>query len=373
MNSSVYLFGNLSSGYTQYPYDGSHAIFTKFYQNAHAPTQICIRRQGSLMYYGYIRKLDSGRYMGFCVLLNDMIHNRIDKLFALFENTISRMVNQGILLHFNEKGDIVSSTSRLHEHPDEISTLMASLKGGFDMMEKDCFKLPPVDFSVASSSIKNFSISDDNPNEILKSSYTSGYTFVYKTRNYQSVEISSFSAKLSASYRQNESLKGEVSKLKSKIGELQRKQRNTTWVIILSAIIAMMGIILWFTVINPSEVTNKSFEEFDYYGSMLGGKPNGRGVAIYHKNDKDGRLYYVGNFKDGEREDDKAMLLYDNGDYFYGKMKGDHWEEGIFYRNTESSHFKGTFDKNNDPYTGSWYEHKFGYTIKEKKVPHGNR
>ena len=89
---------------------------------------------------------------------------------------------------------------------------------------------------------------------------------------------------------------------------------------------------------------------------MKDGKPNGVGVAVYPTNDKDGRKYYIGNFKKGERQDSAAVLFYQDGDYYYGSMEGDQWGQGMLYMNSDNSHFVGTF-QNNNPYTGKWYDH----------------
>lgn len=51
------------------------------------------------------------------------------------------------------------------------------------------------------------------------------------------------------------------------------------------------------------------------------------------------------------------MLLYQNGDYYYGSMNDDKWEKGVLYMKTDNSHFSGEFN-NNKPYNGIWYDHK---------------
>ena len=86
MNVTVYLFGEFLGGYMQYPDDYTSKIFQNFQANAKMTTQIAIHRDGNLMYYGYIRKLEKDRYIGFCVVLNGLVLVRIDGLFTLFEN-----------------------------------------------------------------------------------------------------------------------------------------------------------------------------------------------------------------------------------------------------------------------------------------------
>lgn len=114
----------------------------------------------------------------------------------------------------------------------------------------------------------------------------------------------------------------------------------------------------------PSEVTRYQTGEFIYYGPLKNRKPHGVGLAIYPENDYDGRKYYIGNFDDGERQDDEAVLFYQNGDYFYGSMKGDEWNRGVFFSNSTSSHFEGSFH-NNIPYNGTWFTHQKLYDVRD--------
>ena len=156
----------------------------------------------------------------------------------------------------------------------------------------------------------------------------------------------------------------ENKEIEKELKAAQAKQRNTLWVGILSVAVAILGVILYFKVLNPSEVTRYQTGEFIYYGPLKNRKPHGVGLAIYPENDYDGRKYYIGNFDDGERQDDEAVLFYQNGDYFYGSMKGDEWNRGVFFSNSTSSHFEGSF-RNNIPYNGTWFTHQKLYDVRD--------
>ena len=67
MNCSVYIFGELSSGYTQYPEDSSSHILNRLITNCKATTQLVIRRDDNLMYYSYVRKLENNKYVGISI------------------------------------------------------------------------------------------------------------------------------------------------------------------------------------------------------------------------------------------------------------------------------------------------------------------
>lgn len=88
---------------------------------------------------------------------------------------------------------------------------------------------------------------------------------------------------------------------------------------------------MWNKVLFPDIVTNYDAGEYMYYGPMENGKPNGIGIAIYPKNDKMKRLYYYGNFTDGQRVDSAAIMFYKDGSYFRGSMNNDKWFKGIFF------------------------------------------
>ena len=204
MNSSVYIFGNLSSGYTQYPDEKStSSIFQKFYTKAKATTQIAIRRDGNLMYYAYIRKLEQGKYIGLCVLLNGAALTKFEGLFSLFENVISNLVTKGYLIKYNDSGNLIANTEHLYMNREEIDLVAESLKGGFDSMQSTAMKLPPVNYAISSESVKEFVVEDD-AKEILKSSYTNGYTYIYKSKGFNTALMNSYQGVLSRVSRERD-------------------------------------------------------------------------------------------------------------------------------------------------------------------------
>ena len=354
MNLSFYLFGDLSSGYTQYPNDYANSIFKFFYKNSLATTQIAIHRDADLMYYGYVRKLDNSNYLGICAVINGKIITQIESHFGIFENIIESMVRNGYLIHFNDSGEIVSKVGQLYENREEIDLINSSLQSSFDRLEATAQRLPAVSYGVSKDSIKNYSIQDDE-DEIVKSSYTNGYTFVYKSKGFNTAQMTSYKGIISKKNKEITDLQSECSNLKNQVAKLKNKQRNTTWVALLGLIAAILFAVVYVKVINPNEVTKKDMGEFMYYGPMQNGEPNGTGVAIYHNDDKDGRLYYYGNFTNGKRIDENAIMFYKDGSYFKGSMDEDKWINGLFF-DVEKEHFIGEF-KDNTPWNGEWYKH----------------
>ena len=363
MNISIYLFGNLGCGYTQYPNDYAQTIFLNFYKKSLATTQVTIHRDSDLMYYGYIRKLEANNYIGICAVINGKIVTQINRIFAIYEGVIELMVKNGYLIHFSDKGEIVSKIDKLYENREEIDLVTLCLQTSFDKLEASSQKLPTVSYGTSKDSIKNFSIQDDE-NEIIKSSYTNGYTFVYKSTGYNSAQMNSYSSIIVRKDKEFTALQKECNNLKRTVSSLKNKQRNTKWASIFAIIALILGVVVWTQVLFPNEVTKKDMGEYVYYGPMLNGEPNGTGVAIYHNDDKDGRLYYYGNFTDGKRIDQNAIMFYKNGSYFYGSMNEDKWFKGLLF-DIEKEHFIGEF-KDNQPWNGDWYKH-----VKEQTISNG--
>lgn len=232
MNASVYLFGEFNSGFSQYPDDYASSIFQKFSANAKSTTQIAIHRDGNLVYYGYIRKLQQDRYIGLCVVLNGLILKRIDGLFSLFENTISNLVTNGKLIHFNEQGDLVTSVEKLYLNREEIDLLTESLRAGFKRFEAFSAPLPAVSYGTSKDSFKDFVV-DDDQDEIIKSSYTNGYTYIYKSKGFNTAQLNSYKGVLSRAYKEKKELTEKYERLQAEHAKTLRQKKQFKFVLIL--------------------------------------------------------------------------------------------------------------------------------------------
>lgn len=236
MNASVYLFGKFNSAYSQYPDDYASSIFQKFSANAKSTTQIAIHRDGNLVYYGYIRKLQQDRSLGLCVVLNGLMLKRIDGLFSLFENTISNLATNGKLIHFNEQGDLVTSVEKLYLNREEIDLLTESLRAGFTRFEAFSAPLPAVSYGTSKDSFKDFVV-DDDQDEIIKSSYTNGYTYIYKSKGYNTAQLNSYKGVLSRAYKEKKELTEKYEKLQAEHAKTLRQKKQFKFVLILFVVL----------------------------------------------------------------------------------------------------------------------------------------
>ena len=236
MNASVYLFGEFNSGYSQYPDDYASTIFHTFSANAKSTTQITIHRDGNLVYYGYIRKLQQDRYIGLCVVLNSLILQRIDRLFPLYENQISNLVTNGKLIHFSEQGELVTSVEKLYLNQEEIEILTESLRAGFNGLERYCVALPTVSYGTTKDSSRDFAV-DDDQDEIFKSSYTNGYTYIYKSKGFNTAQLNSYKEVLCKSYKEKQELQAKLETLEKEHAKTLRQKKQYRFVSILFVIL----------------------------------------------------------------------------------------------------------------------------------------
>lgn len=361
MNCSIYTFGEFTSGYTQYPGDYTADIFKEFYKKSKAQTQLCIHRDGDIMYYAYIRKISESEYIGICAVVNGLMFTNMVTVFNLFEQMFAGMVTRGELIMFDTQGNIISNVTQLYLEREAVEQLQQALRSQLDRLQTKV--LPPMTFSVSKDSVKDYVI-DDNPEDIIAASSKYGFTYIYKDKGYNTAQLNSYKGVITRLNKEKSELQSRCDELSKKLTAEKVKQRNIKWVGILGFVAFVFGIILWNKVLFPSEVTHYETGEFVYYGPIKNNQPNGVGVAIYPTNDKDGRRYYVGNFVNGKRDDSAALLLYKNGNYYYGALKGDLRTNGIDFNKSDNSHYEGTFS-NNQPYNGVLYDHKKAYKYVE--------
>lgn len=288
MNASVYLFGEFNSGYSQYPDDYASSIFQKFSANAKSTTQIAIHRDGNLVYYGYIRKLQQDRYIGLCVVLNGLILKRIDGLFSLFENTISNLVTNGKLIHFNEQGDLVTCVEKLYLNREEIDLLTESLRAGFKRFEAYSAPLPAVSYGTSKDSCKDFVV-DDEQEEIIKSSYTNGYTYVYKSKGFNTAQLNSYKGVLSRSYKEKQELAAKLDALEKEHAKTLKQKKQFKYVIIMFVI--LLGCAIGLFALNDNlNLTRDALSSANDTISMQNDSLNVKSVEISNLHDANHEL-----------------------------------------------------------------------------------
>ena len=238
---TLYFFGKLSNGYSQYPFDFTSDVLDKLISNAKAPTQIITHRSDNLMYYSYIRKLEGNKYIGICCLWNDRYTEKISELFKLFENAFDKLANKGSIIYLTNDGKFDSSLTDFRLKTEDINDTFNSIQYKLDVMYAEAKPLPPTEYSVSKNSIQSYSIKDD-ASTIIKATYTYGYTYIYKDSDFDSVETKRMSNVVATINAKNDQLIEQNNKLKKQIEEVNAKKKQYKYVILLAFAIAFCGI-----------------------------------------------------------------------------------------------------------------------------------
>lgn len=250
MNTHVYLFGCLGNGYTQYPDDYARDIHQKFYEKSVSQTQIAIHRDGNLMYYGYIRKLDdNSRYIGICVLLNDVMFSNVGALFPIFENAFADLVTHGEILQFTDKGEIITKVDNLFDKQQEIDRISALMQDDIEESVAFLQKLPPLSYAIANYESKTFSVSDSDE-DIVEASCKYGYTFVLKDEDYESAALTSSKNIILRLNSEKNKISSDFAVLKKDYDKLAEQKKQYKKVVILCFVLALCGVGLCFLVFS---------------------------------------------------------------------------------------------------------------------------
>lgn len=353
MNFSFYIMGTPEGLYSQYPNDYTVSTLSNLQEGIEG-AKLVIYRDMDLVHYVYTERIETNAILGFCLIFNKGRILKPTHLVQLFRFIIeNKLVESGNLIRYSDDGVLKFNVKTLNECVKNYEYLKAYIDAEF---ENNPSKYDIQPLSTIYNGVKTSTSLDKNVSDGQIISMTNQYNKVIVNED-TGIENGYIPQLIMALREKNRANLDEINVLQSKLRKAEIKKKNITWVAVLGTIVLFFGFVLWNKVLFPSEVTHYETGEFVYYGPIEDGKPNGVGVAIYPTNDKDGRKYYIGNFRNGERQDSAAILFYQDGDYYYGSMEGDRWKQGMLYMNSDNSHFVGTFQENN-PYTGKWYDHE---------------
>lgn len=373
MNCNIYVYGDFEKGYTQYPDNYTQTIIKGVISKVknQGECQIAICRNGDLVYLIYNYKYNANKSFGFCLEYNKVCPRNINYIFDFFNSIIADILNKGKLLHYTTLGNILPTSYQLYEHSAIIDNYSDFIHLHLDDKQAQFRQLPPINRGIDYDRAIVYQLQDSSWSV---ETALNGFNTIIITKNMEENGIYSYknvlkelNKEIANLHQENKNLKNKNYILSSKLTKAKVQQRNLIWVSVLGAIALILGVVVWNKVLFPSEVTRYQTEYFLYYGPMQNKRPHGEGVAFYPKDDQDGRRYYIGYFVNGERQDSTAMLYYQNGDYFYGSMDGDKFLKGIFYSNSDKSHFEGSF-VDNKPYDGTWYNHEESYKLKDGEM-----
>lgn len=368
MNFSFYILGTPEGRYSQYPDDYTASTLAKL-QEGMTGARLVIYREMDLVHYAYTERLGNNSIIGFCLIFNKARIQKPRQLIRLFRFIIEkRLVESGEIIRYTDNGELKFRVRGMSECVKEYDRLKSFLNSEFEYNASK-YDIEPI--TTTYNGVKSIGELDRNASDGQIIALTNLHNKVIINDD-NGIEHG-YIPQVIASLREQNKRNAELSaKLSAKLIKTKVQQRNIIWLSVLGATALIFGVIVWNKVLFPSEVTHYETGEFVYYGPLKNNKPHGTGVAIYPKNDVDGRKYYIGEFVEGERQDTAAILFYQDGDYYYGSMQGDKWDKGILYMNSDNSHFTGFF-KDNEPYSGKWYDHKELYKLVDGQKVYSNK
>ena len=252
MNSTIYLFGKFGQSITTSVDDYTKNFFEDFISRANAPTQIIIHRDNDIMNYGYIRKIEKDSLFGVCVQINGQYLSSVKKLFEVFEKIIEVIATEGQILRLNRKGNIEAAIAKILDKPEVVKRVEDVCLKEFSKLTFNCRTLPEIDYSTIDSDINYFK-EDDNCEKIVKASVKKGYTFIYKSQDYDTLQLADYRSTLSALNKENDINKKKINELEGKLRTLERKKKQMGVVVTLF-IALFIGSVIFF---NTIEEKNK--------------------------------------------------------------------------------------------------------------------
>lgn len=248
MNSNIYLFGKFGHGITTSVDDYTKSYFEEFVSKAKAPTQIIIHRNGDIMNYGYVRKIEDNNLFGICIQINGQYISKTDKLFEAFENIIANCAVKGDILRLNKNGNLEVTISNFLDEPEGVVRAIANCQNEILRLDYACRSLPNIDYSTTDNDTYYFK-ENDNSSTITKTSVKNGYTFIYKERDYDTLALNGYRSTLSSLNKENESFRSRIKEQEHKIKVLEKKKKQMGVVVTLLAVL-FFGSIFFFNTIE---------------------------------------------------------------------------------------------------------------------------
>lgn len=211
-----------------------------------------IHRDGSMMYYVYIRRLDAGRYIGFAIVINGYYLDDIRTLFSMFEKETERLLEAGVIINFKNDGNLTTTLTSFQDEEEEAETSVARIQKGLSLL-KGFHALPAIDYSIAPDSRMIFKISDYS-NEIIEASYRHAFTIILKDRDYATARVNSIGSLLNQLNNDKNLLIDENEKLREANKKILRQKKQFKFVAFLLVVLFSCGIVLYVLSNNLSAV-----------------------------------------------------------------------------------------------------------------------
>ena len=251
MKHSVYIFGDLGSGYAQYPDDFAKRILAQGSEGTMADTQIAIHREGDSVYYTYYRKLLGGTspkgYVGFSICFNGVYCTDAGRLFDIFEQGVAELAVSGRLIAYSPDGSLQAKADKFDLRNDEAALVRTALARAIGGLSPAVFKdLPPVSQHAETGQEKHCPVIDVEK-ELPKLIKTANKIVVHKDANYKLSPAAGSSRQHADFNAVNRELRNQNKTLIEKVTSLTKQKNQYKLVAILASTVflAMIGFIIF--------------------------------------------------------------------------------------------------------------------------------
>lgn len=257
-----YIFGEDKSTYFQFPEDGRKDFLNSFCTETTDNTKLSINRKASITDYLYCKKLnESSKKIGMCISLNKAYFNDINTVLNLFETLFLEILSAGKILQFDNQGNIEFTSSEFSTLQPEIERLNSFIDS-FLESEQHHISLQNENFC-GNIGYKNIDLSEGNK-KIL--ACTEQYNFtninVGNNNNLQTNKILQTITKLNK----------EKEELQEAHNSVLKQKKQYKWVMLLSIMVIICLIGLYFLNNNLSNVITNQVGTIDKLNTDLGKK-----------------------------------------------------------------------------------------------------
>ena len=250
MRPVIYFFGTFANGFASYPQDHTKSFFQDFIKKARLASQIVLHREGNLLYYGYVRRMNESDNIGICLCL-DCIYIKTEYLFSVFDDAFADLVERGEILKINGNSEILWAIDNFHSEPVAITECSNNIIESINVSVFNSQPLPPVDFSVSVNDCLELGLDEG---EDIISDATTRYCNLYIARKESEIErITSFRNLINLKNQElkklNDSLVAKINQadnLKTENKKLQAQKKQYRNVVLLAFAILICGVGLFF-------------------------------------------------------------------------------------------------------------------------------
>ncbi len=186
MNCTVYLFGNLGQGYTQYPSgENGFVVINDFF--IEEPTQMVIQREDNLVCYKYFYQGPSF-YIGLCIVFNEVIARDVQNLYATLELLFDEHILRNPALFENSTPKMIEfqeSSEELKNVTTFFERMLSNSDFGYESIE-------PIGSATILQDTITLSLDTVNDDDVI--SALSKYKMVILCKNNEKQTINTLSA-----------------------------------------------------------------------------------------------------------------------------------------------------------------------------------